>query len=77
MTLPDPLHPLEEAEAERAFAAILDGKVADEAVASFLVTLSDRGETESEIAGAARAMRARMIPISAPANMSEAKWASW
>lgn len=68
MSLPDPLHPLEEAEAEAAFAAILDGKVPDEAVASFLVTLSDRGETASEIAGAARAMRARMIPISAPAN---------
>lgn len=68
MNLPDPLHPLEEAEAEAAFAAILDGKVPDEAVASFLVTLSDRGETASEIAGAARAMRAHMIPISAPAN---------
>lgn len=68
MILPDPLHPLEEAEAEQAFAAILDGKLADDQVAQFLVTLSDRGETASEIAGAARAMRARMIPISAPAN---------
>lgn len=68
MTLPDPLHPLEEAEAELAFAAILDGQVPDEQIAQFLVTLSDRGETASEIAGAARAMRARMIPITAPAN---------
>lgn len=68
MNLPDPLYPLEEAEAEHAFAAILDGKVPDEDIAQFLVGLSDRGETASEIAGAARAMRARMIPIIAPAN---------
>ncbi|WP_372731812.1 anthranilate phosphoribosyltransferase [Novosphingobium sp.] len=68
MTLPDALHPLEEAEAEEAFAAILDGKVPDDQIAQFLVTLSDRGETASEIAGAARAMRQRMIPINAPAN---------
>ncbi len=68
MSLPDISHPLEEAEAEAAFAAILDGTVADEAIAQFLSALSDRGETASEIAGAARAMRARMIPVSAPAN---------
>lgn len=60
--------PLDEAEAEAAFAAILDGKVADEDIAAFLVALSDRGETASEIAGAARAMRARLIPVKAPAN---------
>ena len=59
---------LEEDEAEAAFAAILDGTVADEATAAFLVALSDRGETASEIAGAARAMRARMIPVHAPAG---------
>ncbi len=68
MSLPDVTHPLEEAEAEAAFAAILDGTVPDEAIAQFLVALSDRGETASEIAGAARAMRARMIPVKAPAN---------
>ncbi|KHS48445.1 anthranilate phosphoribosyltransferase [Novosphingobium subterraneum] len=68
MSLPDVTHPLEEADAEAAFAAILDGTVADEAIAQFLAAMSDRGETASEIAGAARAMRARMIPVSAPAN---------
>lgn len=57
-----------EDEAEHAFAAILDGTVADEDIAAFLVALSGRGETASEIAGAARAMRARMIPVTAPAN---------
>ncbi|MBV1687115.1 anthranilate phosphoribosyltransferase [Novosphingobium sp. G106] len=66
--LPDVATPLAEDEAEAAFAAMLDGQVADEEIARFLVALSDRGETASEIAGAARAMRARMIPIAAPAN---------
>ena len=60
--------PLNEAEAEAAFGTILDGGVTDDSIAGFLVALSDRGETASEIAGAARAMRTRMIPISAPAN---------
>jgi anthranilate phosphoribosyltransferase len=60
--------PLEEDEVEAIFGAILDGALADEAVAAFLVALSDRGETASEIAGAARAMRARMIPVAAPAH---------
>jgi anthranilate phosphoribosyltransferase len=66
--LPPVSRSLDEDEAEAAFAAILDGSVTDEAIAPFLVALSDRGETASEIAGAARAMRARMIPIAAPAN---------
>ncbi|MCB5424563.1 anthranilate phosphoribosyltransferase [Altererythrobacter sp. CC-YST694] len=60
--------PLEEAEAEEAFGAILDGSVPDEDIANFLIALSDRGETASEIAGAARAMRARLIPVRAPEN---------
>lgn len=68
MTLPPVNHPLAEDEAEDAFARILDGSVADEDIIRFLVALSDRGETASEITGAARAMRARMIPIAAPAN---------
>lgn len=66
--LPDTLHPIPEDEAEDAFGRILDGKVAEEEIIRFLIGLSDRGETASEIAGAARAMRARMVPIEAPAN---------
>ena len=66
--LPPVDHPLDESEAEAAFSAMFDGDLPDEAIADFLVALSDRGETAAEIAGAARAMRARMIPISAPAN---------
>lgn len=60
--------PLDEETALAAFGAILDGDVADEDTAAFLVALSDRGENASEIAGAARAMRERMIAIEAPAN---------
>ncbi|WP_260927920.1 anthranilate phosphoribosyltransferase [Novosphingobium sp. 9] len=67
-TLPDPLHPIAEDEAEAAFGAILDGQVPEETIAAFLIALSERGEVASEIVGAARAMRARMIPIDAPAN---------
>jgi anthranilate phosphoribosyltransferase len=68
VSLPQTGHPIAEDEAEDAFGRILDGKVADDDIARFLVELSDRGETASEIAGAARAMRARMIPVDAPAN---------
>jgi len=66
--LPRVDHPLDESEAEAAFGAMLDGVPSDEDIAQFLVALSDRGETAAEIAGAARAMRARLIPIAAPAN---------
>lgn len=59
-------HPFDEGEAESIFGAILDRQVSDEAIADFLVALSARGETSSEIAGAARAMRARMIAVHAP-----------
>ena len=59
---------LTENEAQTAFGAMLDGAVADAAIADFLIALSDRGETAAEVAGAARAMRARMIPVAAPAN---------
>ena len=69
MTDLPPVEPhLSEAEAEAAFAAMLDGETSDEEIARFLIALSDRGETAAEIAGAARAMRARLIPIDAPAN---------
>jgi anthranilate phosphoribosyltransferase len=66
--LPDPSAPLSQGEAAAAFAAILDGTVSDEAIAGFLVALSDRGETATEIAAAAREMRQRLIPVQAPDN---------
>jgi anthranilate phosphoribosyltransferase len=58
--------PFAQDEAESIFGAILDAKVGADAIASFLSDLSERGETASEIAGAAQAMRARMVPVEAP-----------
>ena len=68
LLLPDPASPLDHATAEAAFANMLDGRIGDDAIAAFLVALADRGETSIEIAAAARAMRARMIGIAAPAG---------
>lgn len=64
--LPDPVTPLTREDAARAFAAILDGSADDAAIEAFLITLAERGETSAEIAEAARAMRARVIPVTAP-----------
>ncbi len=60
-SLPDPARPLDEGAAADAFAAIFDGKVDDDALASFLTIMADRGETVDEIVAAARALRARAI----------------
>ncbi|HQV02662.1 MULTISPECIES: anthranilate phosphoribosyltransferase [unclassified Novosphingobium] len=53
-------------EAEALFGQILDGQVADEDIAATLIELAERGETAAEIAGAVRAMRARMKRVAAP-----------
>ena len=65
-TLPDAKQHLGEAEAEEVFGWILDGETDDDAIARFLVDMSARSETSDEIAGAARALRQRLIPIDAP-----------
>jgi anthranilate phosphoribosyltransferase len=64
--LPDPRLPLDAGTAQEAFAAILSGAVADDAIAEFLVRMSERGETAAEIAAAAQAMRDRMLRVAAP-----------
>ena len=66
--LPDPSSPLARESAAQAFADILDGTAAESEIEAFLIGLSERGETSIEIAEAARAMRARLIPVTAPAN---------
>lgn len=66
MLLPDTARPLDLGDAVDAFDRILDGGVDDAEIAAFLVALAERGETPDEIAAAARAMRARMLPIGAP-----------
>ena len=65
-TLPDFANPLGVEETHRAFGLILDGAVDDDAIGGFLVGLSDRGETAEEIAGAAMALRERLIPVASP-----------
>jgi anthranilate phosphoribosyltransferase len=64
--LPDTRSPLSRENAAQAFADILDARTSEEAVAEFLIGLTERGETSIEIAEAAKAMRARLIPIEAP-----------
>lgn len=66
--LPDITAALAEDEAEAAFGLLLDGAPDEAEIGHFLIALSARGETASEIAGAARALRARLIPINAPDN---------
>lgn len=56
------------ADAEALFGRMLDGGMADAEIAETLVAIADRGETAADIVGAARAMRARMIRITAPAE---------
>ncbi|HUD89996.1 anthranilate phosphoribosyltransferase [Sphingobium sp.] len=65
-SLPDPSAPLSGEAAAQAFDLLFDGDLSDDAIATFLVTMARRGETATEIAAAARAMRVRMIPVSAP-----------
>lgn len=55
-----------EAEAEEVFGWILDGEASEEEIARFLLAMTERSETAEEIAGAARALRARLIPVAAP-----------
>lgn len=56
------------AETEALFGRMLDGDMTDAQVHDALLALSERGETAEDIAGAVLAMRARMIPVAAPAN---------
>jgi anthranilate phosphoribosyltransferase len=55
-------------EADALFGKILDGHMSADDITTLLVDMADRGETAGEIAGAASAMRARMVRIKAPAN---------
>jgi anthranilate phosphoribosyltransferase len=50
-------------EAKALLGRMLDGDMSDAEITQVLIEMTDRGETASEIAGAASAMRARMIPV--------------
>lgn len=60
--------PLTGPEAEAAFSALFDGAATPAQIGGLLMALRVRGETVDEIAAAARAMRARMNRITAPAG---------
>src|SRR5436305_6324782 len=57
---------LSESEAEAAFEIIMSGNATASQMGAFLMGLRVRGETVDEITGAARAMRAKALPIEAP-----------
>ncbi|MFO1183982.1 MAG: anthranilate phosphoribosyltransferase [Bauldia sp.] len=60
--------PLSRAEAEEAFGIIMSGNATPAQIGGFLMALRVRGETVDEIAGAVAAMRAKMLPVEAPAD---------
>jgi anthranilate phosphoribosyltransferase len=53
-------------ESEALFGRMLDGEMGDAEIKATLIEMAERDETSEEIAGAIRAMRARMIRVSAP-----------
>lgn len=59
---------LNEEEACTAFDIIMSGDATPAQIGGFLMALRVRGETVPEIVGAARTMRAKMLPIEAPAG---------
>ena len=67
--LPDPAAHLSVEEAEVVFGRLLDdAALPEQQIADYLVGLTERSETADEIAGAARALRARLLPIDGPAD---------
>ncbi|MFT7579711.1 MAG: anthranilate phosphoribosyltransferase [Myxococcota bacterium] len=54
---------LTQAEAEQSLDTIMAGEATDAQIAAWLTALRMKGETVAEIAGAVRAMRARVVPI--------------
>jgi anthranilate phosphoribosyltransferase len=58
--------PLTEAEATRAFDALMSGEATPSQIGGFLMALRARGETVTEIAAAARVMRAKCRAVRAP-----------
>jgi len=59
---------LNEEEARAAFDIILSGAATPSQLGGFLMALRVRGESVSEVTGAVATMRAKMLPVVAPAN---------
>lgn len=60
--------PLTRAEAEEAFNVVMSGEATPAQIGGFLMALRVRGETVDEISGAVATMRAKMLPVKAPAD---------
>ena len=58
--------PLTRAQAETAFAAIMEGEATPAQIGGFLMALRTRGETVDEYAAAASVMRAKCVKVHAP-----------
>lgn len=59
---------LSEPEAEETFGIIMAGEATPAQIAALLMAMRVRGESVAELAGAARAMRQRMVAVEAPAD---------
>jgi anthranilate phosphoribosyltransferase len=57
---------LTETEAGQAMGIVMDGQATPAQIGALLAALAVRGETEDEVVGFARTMRARAVPVSAP-----------
>ncbi len=57
---------LDAAEAERVMASVMAGEVSPARLAALLTALRMKGESDDEILGFARAMRAAAVPVAAP-----------
>ncbi len=60
--------PLTREEAREAFTVMMNGEATDAQIGGLLMALRVRGETVEEITGAVEVMRAKMLPVDAPAN---------
>lgn len=55
-------------QARQAFDVLMSGEATPSQIGAFLMALRVRGETVDEIVGAVSSMRARMLPVTAPAD---------
>ena len=60
--------PLTQEEARAAFDVVMSGEATPSQIGGFLMALRVRGETVPEISGAVATMRAKMLPVKAPAD---------
>lgn len=60
--------PLSRVDAEQAFTMMMSGDATPSQIGGFLMALRVRGETVDELSGAVATMRAKMLPVAAPAH---------